>query len=41
MINKFLDQQEKERLTIVFEAIDDNKDGKVTNKELKNYLQTH
>ncbi|CAD8062115.1 unnamed protein product [Paramecium sonneborni] len=38
MINKFIDEKEKEKLMIAFEAIDDNKDGKITKSELKTFL---
>ncbi|CAD8069415.1 unnamed protein product [Paramecium sonneborni] len=40
MINKFLDEKEKEKLMIAFQAIDDNKDGKITQKELKKFLNS-
>ena len=33
-----MDEKEKEKLTIAFEAIDDNKDGKITKNELKKFL---
>ncbi|CAD8151314.1 unnamed protein product [Paramecium pentaurelia] len=38
MINKLMDEKEKEKLMIAFEAIDDNKDGKITKSELKKFL---
>lgn len=38
MINKLMDEKEKEKLMIEFEAIDDNKDGKITKSELKKFL---
>lgn len=33
-----MDEKEKEKLMIAFEAIDDNKDGKITKSELKKFL---
>lgn len=38
MINKLMDEKDKEKLMIAFEAIDDNKDGKITKSELKKFL---
>ncbi|CAK62492.1 unnamed protein product (macronuclear) [Paramecium tetraurelia] len=38
MINKLMDEKEKEKLMVAFEAIDDNKDGKITKSELKKFL---